>query len=273
MPEHTSFFSYVVARLFEVFPALKGNIGRLHHVVNPSEPVNPYHDGEALFTSILVVVGLILAALAIRPKLKDYERAVIPDEKLSVRTFFEVFVGYFYDMAKDVMGPKRAKQFFPVIGTGACFIFFSNILGLFPGFLPPTATWNITIGCALVVFVLFNFYGLQENGWAYVKHYAGPVWWLAPFIFVLEIFSMLIRPVTLSVRLMLNMAVDHLVLGIILGLVPLLVPVPLMMLGTIVALVQTLVFCLLTAAYIGMATDEHEHDHGHAHHGDRAAAH
>jgi F-type H+-transporting ATPase subunit a len=269
MPEHTSFFTYVVARLFEIFPALKGNLARLQHVVNHDEPVNPYHDGEALFTSIVIVVGLILVAFALRPRLvaAAHKGEVIPDDKLTTRTFFEVFVGYFYDMAKDVMGPRRAKQFFPVIGAGACFIFFSNILGLIPGFIPPTSTWNITIGCALVVFVLFNYYGTRENGWQYWKHYLGPIPALYIFLGPLELFSMVIRPVTLSVRLMLNMAVDHLLLGIVLGLVPLLVPVPLMMLGTLVALVQTLVFCLLTAVYIGMATEEHEHDHAPGAHG------
>jgi F-type H+-transporting ATPase subunit a len=265
MPEHTSFFTYLVAKLFAVFPALAGNIGRLKHVVNPDEPVNPYHAGEALFTSVFIILMIILGAALIRPRLLDYEKAVVPDDKLTTRTFFEVLIGYFYDMAKDVMGPRRAKQFFPIIGTGACFIFFSNMLGLIPGFIPPTSTWSITLGCAIVVFVLFNYYGLRENGWAYVKHYLGPIPGLYWFIGPLEIFSMLIRPVTLSVRLMLNMAVDHLLLGIVLGLIPLLVPVPLMVLGTLVALVQTLVFCLLTAVYIGMATEEHEHDHGHGH--------
>lgn len=266
MPEHTSWFSYLVAKLFVIFPALEGNLARLKHVVNPAEPVNPLHDGEALFTSIVIILALILAALYLRPKLLDYEKSVIPDSKLSLRTFFEVFIGYFYDMMKDAMGPKRAKRYFPIVGTCACFIFFANILGLVPGFMPPTGTWNITIGCALVVFVAFNYYGLKENGFNYIKHYAGPVWWLAPLIFPLEILSMLIRPLTLSVRLMLNMAVDHLLMGIFLGLVPLFLPVPLMVLGTLVAAIQTLVFALLAAIYIALATEEHEgHEHGHSH--------
>jgi F-type H+-transporting ATPase subunit a len=278
MPEHTSFFTYLVARLFQAFPALAGNMGRLRLLVSGGKVGDsaemPLHHAESFMASVFVVLFLILCGLALRRKLTDYEKSVIPEDKLTLRTFFEVFIGYFYDMMKDMMGPRRAKQFFPVIGTSACFVFFSNILGLIPGFLPPTSSWNITLGCALVVFVSFNYYGLKENGWRYVAHYAGPVWWLAWLIFPLELFSMLIRPMTLSIRLMLNMAVDHLLLGVIIGMVALFVPVPLMVLGTLVALIQTLVFCLLGSVYIALATEEHDHGHGHAHHdGDAHAAH
>ena len=141
----------------------------------------------------------------------------------------------------------------------AGFIFFSNCLALIPGFTPPTSNLNVTIGCALVVFVAFNYYGLKENGWGYLKHLAGPVWYLAPLIFVIEVISTCVRPVTLSVRLMINMAVDHLVGSIFLGMFAILVPIPLMFLAIIVILVQTLVFCLLTSIYIGLATEHAEH--------------
>jgi F-type H+-transporting ATPase subunit a len=256
MPEHTSFFSYLLA----MFPALGENMKNLGHTL-ANKPVT-HHSAEPLVASVFVLLLVIGLALAARGKITDYDRSVLPEEKLSLRTFFELFIGTFYDLMKDMMGPTRAKRYFPVVGTAACFIFFSNFLGMIPGFLPPTSSWNITAGCALVVFISFNYYGLKENGFGYIKHLAGPVWWLAPLMFPLEVVSLCLRPITLSIRLMLNMAVDHLLLSIIVGLVMLIVPIPILMLGTLVSIVQVVVFCLLSSIYIALAT-EHE-DHGHA---------
>jgi F-type H+-transporting ATPase subunit a len=157
------------------------------------------------------------------------------------------------------MDADRAKKYFPVIATSACFVFFSNVMALFPGFPVATSHLSITLGCALVVFILFNIYGLATNGLGYIKHLAGPAWYLAPLVFFIELISLCVRPVTLAVRLLLNMAVDHLILGIFLGLVAVLVPIPVMLLGCIVVVVQTLVFSLLTCVYIGLATEHEEH--------------
>ena len=143
------------------------------------------------------------------------------------------------------------------IGTAAVFVFFANVLALIPGMPVATSHLGITLGCGLVVFFLFNAYGLLTNGWAYVKHLAGPTWWLAPVLFPIELISLCVRPFTLGVRLMINMAADHLILGLFAALVGILVPIPLMLLGCLVVVVQTLVFTLLTCVYVGMAT-EHE---------------
>ena len=266
MPEHTSWFSYLLEWLVG-HTALAQNMHAFGNTLF-GKPVGA-HQAEPLTASLFVVLLIVALAAVVGPKLRDYKNSVIPEEKLTLRTFFEIFIGYFYDMMKSMMGPKRAKQFFPVIGTSACFIFFANFLGMIPGFLPPTSNWNITWGCSLVVFVMFNYYGLRENGFAYLKHLAGP--WLGyayipinVLVLVIEIFATCLRAVTLSMRLMINMAVDHLVLGVFMGLVMLIVPIPVMALGTIVGAVQTLVFCLLASIYITLATD-HEHDESHGH--------
>jgi F-type H+-transporting ATPase subunit a len=133
------------------------------------------------------------------------------------------------------------------------------VLALVPGAPVPTTHLGVTLGCALVVFILFNIYGLKENGWAYIKHLAGPAWYLAPLMFVIETISLLVRPLTLAIRLMLNMAVDHLIVGIFAGLVAVLVPLPFMLLGVLVLIVQTLVFTMLTCVYIGLATEHEAH--------------
>jgi F-type H+-transporting ATPase subunit a len=258
MPEHTSFFSYLVA----MFPALGENMHNLGHSLF-GKPVGP-HAAEPITAAVFVALLVVGLALAIRGKLVDYEKSVIPDDKLTLRTVFEILIGTFYGLMKDMMGAKRAKRYFPIIGTCACFILFSNLLGLIPGFMAPTGNLNITAGCSLVVFVSFNYYGIKENGLDYFKHLAGPVWWLWWFMFPLELFSMCIRPLTLAVRLMVNMAVDHLLVTVAASMFVLLLPIPIMVLGTLVIVVQAMVFCLLSAIYISLATEHEEHDHAHA---------
>ncbi len=267
MPEHTSFLSYLVA----LFPALGENMSNFGHSFIGNQPVG-IHAAEPIVASLLVVLVLIALALKVKKDIGDYQSSVIPDDTLTLRTFFEIFIGYFYAMMKDMMGPTRAKRFFPVVGTAACFILFSNVLGMIPGFLPPTASWNVTAGCAVVVLGAFTYYGLKEQGFGFITHLAGPWmgWPMLPInilIFAIEFLStFIIRPVTLSIRLMLNIAVDHLLLSILLGIFTLFLPIPIMVLGTLVAVVQVLVFCLLTSIYIALATEGHEdHGSGHAH--------
>jgi F-type H+-transporting ATPase subunit a len=266
MPEHTTFFSYLLAQ----FPALRQNMAAFGETFLGHQTVS-VHGAEPLAASIAVMLVIVFLALLTRQALVNSEVAVVPEATLTLRTFFEVWVGYWYGLMRDMMGPKRAKRYFPLVGSLSVFIIFSNVLGLIPGFSPPTSNWNITMGCAVVVFVMFNYYGVQENGLGYFKHLCGP--WLGwPFVpvnillLVVETFSLCMRPLTLSIRLMLNMAVDHLLVTIALGMVTLFLPVPVLVLSTLVCIVQVLVFCILTSIYITLAT-EHE-DHGeHAGHG------
>jgi F-type H+-transporting ATPase subunit a len=255
MPEHTSFLTYILSRL----PGLRENARNLGTAILPpsNHPVE-YRALEPILGSLLVIAFVVYLAAGVRGEFRRLEDSVVPDETLTTRTFFEAFVGYFYDMAKDVMGARSAKRYFPLIGGAALFIFFSNSMAMLPGLNPPTANLNVTFGCAIFVFIAFNYYGVKENGWGYLAHLAGPKWYLAPLVFPIEVISTCVRPITLSIRLMMNMAVDHLVGAIFLGLVALLVPIPLMFLGIIVILVQTLVFCLLTSIYIGLATEHAE---------------
>jgi F-type H+-transporting ATPase subunit a len=228
-----------------------------HTVLNDEAP--SWMSFEPLIVSLFVAVVLIVLGAITRTSLADANKAVTPEERLTVRTFMEAFLGYFYDLAKSVMDADRAKKYFPLIGTGALFVFFANVMALIPGAPVATSNLNITMGCAAVVFILFNVYGLKEQGWGYLKHLAGPAWYLAPLVFIIEVISLCVRPITLAVRLMLNMAVDHLILGIFLALVGLLVPLPVMILGVLIILIQTLVFTLLTCIYIGLATEHEAH--------------
>jgi F-type H+-transporting ATPase subunit a len=267
MPEHTSFFSYLIA----MFPALRQNMGAFGDSFLGHQRVN-VHGAEPLATSIFIMLLILVLAVIVAPQLRNQDQAVIPETKLTLRTFFEIWISYWYGLMKDMMGPKRAKQYFPLVGALSVFIVFSNFLGLIPGFTPPTSNWNVTLGCAAIVFIMFNYYGFQASGMAYAKHLFGP-WLGVPYIpvnillFVVETFSLFIRPLTLSIRLMLNMAVDHLLVTIMLGMVALLLPIPVLVLSTLVAIVQVMVFCILTSIYITLATEHEEHEadaHGHA---------
>jgi len=257
-----------------MFPALGENMRNFGHTFIGQTPVSA-HGAEPIAATLLVVALLIALAIKVRGQVGDYAKSVIPDESLTLRTFFEIFIEYFYNMMKDVMGPSRAKRYFPVVGTCACFILGSNVLGMIPGLLPPTATWNVTAGCALFVLGSFTYYGFRAQGIGFITHLAGP-WMGWPtlliniLIFAIEFLStFIIRPITLSIRLMLNIAVDHLLLSILLSIFALFLPIPIMILGTLVAVVQVLVFCLLTSIYIALATEGHDdhgggHDHAHA---------
>lgn len=255
MPEHHSWLTFLLQHMKSTLEHNAHLAGK--SLVQQRDP--DWHSFEPITAALLVALVLIIVSLMVRSKLQNVDEAVIPEDKLTLRTFTEAFLGYFYDLAKSVMDAERAKKYFPVIGASACFVFLSNVVALLPGFPIATTSLSVTLGSALVVFVLFNVYGVMENGVGYIKHLAGPAWYLAPLIFCIEVISLCVRPITLAVRLMLNMSVDHLVLAIFTGLIAVLVPLPVMLLGCIVIIVQTLVFTLLTTIYIGLATEHEEH--------------
>ncbi len=262
MPEHSSWLTLILSHFRETLEHNADMLGE--SIVGKQAPT--WHGFEPLVASLFITVLIVLMGVRTRARLDKTDEAIIPEDKLTLRTFLEAFLAYFYDLAKNVMDAERAKKYFPLIGTAALFVFFGNLMALIPGMPVATSSLNITLGTALVVFVLFNAYGLMTNGFGYVKHLAGPAWYLAPLMFPIEVISLCVRPVTLAVRLMVNMAADHLMLGLFMSLVAVFVPIPLMMLGCLVVLIQTLVFAMLTCIYIGLATEHEAHGPAHAHH-------
>jgi F-type H+-transporting ATPase subunit a len=258
VPEHSTWLTVLLAAIEGAQENLTHNAVALGNTFVGNHPPTA-HSFEPLLASAFIAGLLILIGVIFRSKTAALDEAVIPDDKLSLRTIVEIFLGYFYDLAKSVMGPERAQRYFPLIAGSACFVFLANVMALAPGMPVATSSLSITLGSALVVFIAFNFWGLKVQGFHYIKHLAGPVWWLSPLIFVVELISVLVRPITLALRLALNMAVDHLLLTVFAGLFSLLLPIPLMLLGIIVIAVQTLVFTLLTCIYIGLATEVEEH--------------
>jgi F-type H+-transporting ATPase subunit a len=255
MPEHTSWFTLLLAHMHETLDQNAQAFGET--VIKHEAP--SWRSFEPLAAALFVTLLVLGIALRVRSRLQNPDDAVVPEDRLTLRTFMEAFLSYFYDLAKSVMDAERAKKYFPLIGTAAMFVFFSNVLALIPGFPVATSSLSITLGCAIVVFVCFNAYGLATNGFSYIAHLAGPAWYLAWLVFPIEVISLTVRPITLAVRLMLNMSVDHLILGIFLSLVAALIPIPVMLLGCLIILIQTLVFTLLTCIYIGLATEHEAH--------------
>jgi len=257
---HESWFSVLFGHAYEALQHWVAGLG-----INPGgvtwyghTPITVQHLAASLFVAlVLLAFGLWTYA-----KVNDVKAALVPEDKLTVRTFFELFVGYVYRSMAEMMGKKAAKFFLPLIGSCAFVIFFSNVLGLIPGFIPPTDNLNTTASMAIVIFFATHIFGVKEQGFInYFKHFFGPVWYLAWLMFPIELISHIARPITLAVRLMANMTADHLVLSIFLGLaaglfsfgwlVP--IPLPIYFMGCIVVTVQTLVFCLLSTVYISMA--------------------
>src|SRR5260221_10649787 len=172
MPEHTSWFTLLLAHMHETLDQNAQAFGE--SVIKHEAPT--WRSFEPMAAALFVTLLVLGIALRVRAQLQDPEQAVVPEDRLTLRTFMEAFLSYFYDLAKTIMDAERAKKYFPLIGTAAMFVFFANVLALIPGMPVATTNLNITLGCGLVVFVLFNVYGLMTNGWGYLAHLAGPVW-------------------------------------------------------------------------------------------------
>lgn len=207
--------------------------------------------------AIIVMFIVMFGAISFSKSVKKKD-GIVPPPGFGIRNLFEMIADGTYGMMVQVMGEKGAKRHLPLIGSLAFFIFFSNVMALIPGFGVPTTTLNTNIGISLLIFGATHWYGLREHGISYLKHFLGPLWWLSPLMLPIELISHFARPASLALRLMGNMAADHKVVFTFFTLLPILVPVPFLILGLLVSVVQTLVYCLLSMVYISMAT---AHDH------------
>jgi len=210
-----------------------------------------------VFHALVALLLIILVAWRIRVSLKKARDPLIPDTKFSVRNIFELVVQATYSQLLAIIGPT-GDRYITLIGGLFIFIFFCNIIAIVPGFVPATDNLNTNLAMSLMVFVVYNYYGFKEHGISYLKQFAGPILWLAPLMFLIELLSHLFRPMSLSIRLFGNMFGDHMVLGIFSDLVPLVVPVIFMILGIVVSSIQAFVFAVLTTVYIALAVS---HDH------------
>jgi F-type H+-transporting ATPase subunit a len=209
--------------------------------------------------TMLVVLFVTWGAIAFFRGTQRPDKGVVPPRQFTLRTAFEILAESLYGFVEGAMGEKHARKFYPLIGALFIFILFANMFALIPGFSAPTDSLKTNVGIALLVFVVTHVYGVKEHGLAYFKHFLGPVPALIPLMLPIEIVSHCVRPVSLSLRLMGNMLADHKVVMSFFALVPIVVPLPFLLLGLLVCLIQALVFCTLSMVYIGMAMEHEEH--------------
>jgi F-type H+-transporting ATPase subunit a len=198
---------------------------------------------------LLIIIGFL--AWRYRSKMK-----LVPS---GFQHILEMFSDTIHGFLLEIVGPKGSK-YFPLIGTLAIFIFISNIAGLVPGFMSPTSNLNTTVACALTVFFYYHYQGIREHGLLkYLKHFTGPVWWLAPIMIPIELIGHLARIMSLSIRLFGNIMGEDIVIIILFMLAPQLIPLPMMFMAIFTSFLQAFIFIMLSMMYIAgaVATEEH----------------
>jgi F-type H+-transporting ATPase subunit a len=217
--------------------------------VHPANPAAPIDDTFAI--ELLVVLAFILFFILVR--------ATLSVEKPSIPQQFAELIHEFIDGQAHAIIGNRYERFLPFVTCIFLFILSCNLLGLIPGIHAPTESAVVPLGLAVSVFVYYNFYGFKDQGFfGYLKHFAGPVWWIAWLLFPIEIISNLARMMSLTIRLWANMFAGDLVTLVFFSLIPVAVPILFLLLHILVSLVQALVFTLLPMIYLSEAV-RHEH--------------
>jgi len=204
---------------------------------------------HVVYSWVLMAILIGLGALATKTI------TMVPGK---AQNLFEVIVSGIEEFMVETVG-EEGRWLFPLAATIFLYIFIGNLIGIVPGFFPPTASLNTTASCAIVVVVFTHVIGIKYHGVGYIKHFMGPVWWMAPLIFVIELIGHAARILSLSFRLFGNMMGHEIVLAILFGLAgAFFAPLPIMALGIFVAFVQGFVFFLLSIIYFSGAM-EHAH--------------
>lgn len=211
------------------------------------------HDYVPVVTAATVTGVLVVGSVAGRLALGAGDKAVQPAGKFSVKGIFETLTEFVVGLSDMVVG-HGGRKFVPIFGAIFTYIFLNNVMGLIPATTPATENINSTIAVGIFSFLLYNYIGFKENGIKYLAHFMGPIWALAPFLFVIEVVSHFIRPFSLGLRLASNLRSDHVLMGIFLDLAPWGVPVVFYVFGLFVCLVQAFVFLLLSMVYVSLAT-------------------
>ncbi len=202
---------------------------------------------HVIYSWFVILLLIFFAVLATR------KIEMIPTK---AQNFFEILISGMEEFMVDITG-EEGRWFFPIIATIFIYIATCNLLGLVPGFYPPTASINTTVACAIPVFLFTHFIGIKYHGIRYIKHFLGPVWWLIPIILPIELIGHLARILSLSFRLFGNITGHELVLAILFMLAgAFFAPLPIMAMGIFVALVQAFVFFLLSIMYFAGAMEE-----------------
>ncbi len=224
-------------------------------------PVNAlwrrFHFGFDIPDHVIMAFLVLLISCAFFPLLSKKLRK---EEPGNVQQFFEYIVGGIKGLLEDIVGHGGASRYLYIIGGFAFFIFVSNIMGLFFFLQPPTSNINTTFALAITAFVYYNYQGIKTQGIGnYLKHFMGPLPILAPLMIPIEVIGHLARILSLGMRLFGNIVGEHTATAIFMGMLPFILPWPMMGLGIFGSFLQTFVFIMLLMVYIGGAVTAEEH--------------
>ena len=216
--------------------------------------------GYQVHGQVLITSWVVLAIIAVLSFLGNKDLKVIPE---GLQNLTEYLTEFIRDLAKTQIGEHDYLKWVPYVGTIFLFILVSNWSGaLLPyrfieipngELAAPTNDINTTVALALLTSIAYFYAGISKKGLGYFKRYVSPAVFLLP-INVLEDFT---KPLSLSFRLFGNIVAEELVVAVLISLVPLVVPIPIMLLGTFTSGIQALVFATLAGAYIGEAVEDH----------------
>jgi F-type H+-transporting ATPase subunit a len=243
MPTQLLFTRFLNAHFAAPVTAL---LGALH--VHPKFPEAPITNSFAM--ELLVFLVLIAYFVVVRLTLNV-------EKPGGVQHLAEMTNEFVADQGEQIIG-HGSERFVSYLTALFLFILLSNLLGLVPGLESPTADVVVPLGFALVTFLYYHFHGVRSNGAAYIKQFLGPVWWLYPLLFPIEIISHCARVLSLTVRLYANMFAGDLLTLAFFSLVPIGIPLIFLGLHLGVAVIQAYVFMLLAAIYLSLAV---AHDH------------
>jgi len=206
----------------------------------------------------VIMVFIVAAGMIVLFTLAGRKRDLVPGK---IQVVSEEIIRFFEGQIVEIVGPE-GRKFTPVVGTVGLFILFSNLLGLIPGLMSPTAKLNVTIGCALSVFLYYHGQGFKAHGLKYLKHFVGPIPFIAPLMIPIELISHFSRVISLSIRLFSNIFAEEVLILVISSIVSIFLPLPFMALSIFTAFLQAFVFVLLTCIYLsGAVEEEEEHKH------------
>jgi len=224
------------------------------------------HDTVHVATAAAVGGVLVLTAVAGRAALGQGDVAVAPASRFSLKGVIELVLEFIVGIVDMVIG-EHGRKYVPMFAAIFFFVWVNNLVGLIPGMTPATDNINTTLAVGIFSFVVYNFYGLRENGMDYLKHFLGPVTGLVwipmmALMLAIEVIGHAVRPLTLGLRLYGNIMADHTVLSVFLEMFAnfWFIPVPAIFygLGIFVASMQAFVFTMLSMIYVSMAI---AHDH------------
>jgi F-type H+-transporting ATPase subunit a len=243
MPEQLWFTAFLNHHLAGPVTAML----REFHVA-PKYPQAPITNAVAM--EVLVFAFLVLMFALVRMQLSA-------ENPRGLQHIFEGIHGFIQGQSNDIIG-HHSERFTPFLVSLGLFILISNLLGLIPGFESPTAVPVVPLGCAVLAFFYYQAQGFRKNGIGYLKHFLGPIPWLAPVMVIVEVFSHLARVLSLTARLYANIFAGDMVIWVWFSLVPLGVPIIFLGLHTFVSFLQAYIFVLLTIAYLaGAVAEEH----------------